>query len=135
MKKLLCLIMAFMMILTSVSAMADPAKVQTPSGPLNMRSEPDTNKGKVIKQIKNGATVTVLEQVDEDWTKVSYSGKEGYVQTRFLNLTVAAEGKTIYADASDHLYLRQKKSDTAKIVGYVSYTQPLTILEVDDEWT
>lgn len=135
MKKLLCLIMAFMMILTSVSAMADPAKVQTPSGPLNMRSEPDTKKGKVIKQIKNGATVTVLEQVDEDWTKVSYSGKEGYVQTRFLNLTVAAEGKTIYADASDHLYLRQKKSDTAKIVGYVSYTQPLTILEVDDEWT
>lgn len=134
MKKLLCLFLSFMLVFLATFSFAEQAKVQTPGGPLNMRQEPDT-KSKRVKQIKNGAMVTILEQEHEDWVKVSHGGKEGYVQTRFLNMTVTAEGKTLYADATDMLYLRQKQSDTAKIVGYVSYTQPLTILKVDDAWT
>lgn len=132
MKRLISALLAMMLFFGT--ALADQAQVKTPGGPLNMREKPST-KSKLVKQLKNGSLITLVEEDADGWTKVCSGEKEGYVMTQYLNMTVTAVGKTLYADASDDLYLRQKKSDSAKLVAQLSCTTPLLILEVEDEWT
>lgn len=132
MKRLICALLAATMLFST--ALADQVQVKTPGGPLNMREQPST-KSKLVKQLKNGSLITLVEEDADGWTKVRSGEKEGYVMTQYLNMTVSAVGKTLYADASDDLYLRQKKSDSAKLVAQLSCTTPLLILEVGDEWT
>lgn len=132
MKRLICAFLAMMLLIST--ALADQAQVKTPGGPLNMREEPSTKSG-LVKQLKNGSLITLVEEDADGWVKVRAGEKEGYVMTQYLNMTVTAVGKTLYADTSDDLYLRQKKSDSAKLVAQLSCTTPLLILEVEDEWT
>lgn len=47
-----------------------------------LRSAPST-KSTVLLRVDKGATVQVEE---EEWTKVSYKGKQGYMMTKFLDL-------------------------------------------------
>lgn len=131
MKRLISAFLAMMLLIST--ATADQAQVKTPGGPLNMREEPSA-KSRLVKQLKNGSLITLVEEDSDGWTKVRSGEKEGYVMTQYLNMTVTAVGKTLYADASDDLYLRQKKSDNAKLVAHLSCTTPLLVLEVEDEW-
>lgn len=63
---------------------------------VNFRTEPDTsNDGNIICQIHFGETVDVLEQ-GEEWTKVRYNGKEGYI----INESVSVY--KIIIDVSDY---------------------------------
>lgn len=64
------------------------AKVTTASGSLNLRSVASTS-GKVLRTIPRGATVTVLEK-GNSWSKVTYSGKTGYVMNTYLTFTSAS---------------------------------------------
>ena len=49
-------------------------------GTLNLRTAPH---GNVIDKIPNNATVEVLSEENE-WSKITYKGKEGYVMSSFL---------------------------------------------------
>lgn len=131
-KRSFCLLLALMLL--PLYCLADVAKVQTPGGGLNMRKEPDT-RSKLVMRIPNKTTITVLEQVNEDWTKVEYKGKTGYVLTTYLNLTKSAEGKTVYTDATDAVFVREKPSDSSKIITALSYMSPLVVIEVEGDWT
>jgi len=51
---------------------------------LNMRAEA-TTESKIIGTIPHGVTGYVLE-VGDEWSKVSYNGKEGYCSNEFINL-------------------------------------------------
>ncbi|MDP7981506.1 SH3 domain-containing protein, partial [Bacillus sp. WLY-B-L8] len=51
---------------------------------LNIRQQP-TTQSPIVGQVKQGATVKVLE-VQKDWAKISYNGKEGYVSLQFLKI-------------------------------------------------
>ena len=115
-------------------ALADQAIVKTPGGTLNMRSGP-SGQEKIIEDIPNKAIVTYLGAVNDVWSKVTYKNKTGYVKTVYLNLTKAAEGKTVYADVNDYVAVRKKASDDAAILYHLSCTQPITVLEVQDEWS
>lgn len=68
-----------------------PAKEETPVLTKNatvnatrvaLRSGPSTN-STIILRVDKGETVQIEE---EEWTKVSYKGKEGYMMTKFLNI-------------------------------------------------
>lgn len=47
-----------------------------------LRSAPSTN-GTVLTRVNKGERVQVL---DNEWTRVSYQGKTGYMMTKFLNM-------------------------------------------------
>ena len=79
--------------------------VKTPNhGPLNLRQIPH---GGVIGKIPDGTKLQV--EVDGDWAKTTYLGKEGYVQTFFLvdnSKEVTKEDlKRIYDSLSETLKL------------------------------
>ena len=59
------------------------ATIKVPNkGPLNMRVK-NSGKSDIITRIPNGSSVEVIEREDE-WTKVKYDGKIGYVMTNYL---------------------------------------------------
>lgn len=59
------------------------ATIKVPNkGPLNMR-EKDSGKSDIITRIPHGSSVEVVERGDE-WTKIEYEGKSGYVMTEYL---------------------------------------------------
>ncbi|MBR5479635.1 MAG: C40 family peptidase [Clostridia bacterium] len=62
------------------------------NGGLRMRSAMSTNSG-VILTIPSGATVNVTERGDS-WCKVTYSGKTGYVSTRYLVFGAATTSRS-----------------------------------------
>lgn len=68
----------------------DYARVTTANGGLNLR---DAINGTRISVIPQGATVSVHSK-GADWCRVSYSGKTGYVMTKFLTFGSAAPTET-----------------------------------------
>ncbi len=68
----------------------DYARVTTANGGLNLR---ETINGTRIAVIPQGATVSVHSK-GADWSRVSYSGKTGYVMTKFLTFGSVAPTET-----------------------------------------
>ena len=68
----------------------DYARVTTANGGLNLR---DAINGTRVAVIPQGATVSVHSK-GADWCRVSYSGKTGYVMTKFLSFGSAAPTET-----------------------------------------
>lgn len=134
MKKCVCLLLCCALLFSCAGVLAEQAKVQTPGGKLNMRVKPDT-RSNLVEQIPNHATVTYLGAADEDWSKVTYKGRTGYVQTIYLNLTRLAEGKEIYPDGRGPLYIRSKASESGAIQVTVAAGNAVRVLKVEDEWT
>ena len=61
------------------------ARVTAPSGStVNMRKTPSTN-GAIIMRIKLGETVDIVEP-GEEWCKIKYNKKTGYMMAKFLEL-------------------------------------------------
>lgn len=97
MKRLISAFLAMMLLFGP--ALADQAQVKTPGGPLNMREEPST-KSRLVKQLKNGSLITLVEEDADGWTKVRSGEKEGYVMTQYLNMTVTAVGRAACPSAA-----------------------------------
>ena len=60
--------------------------IATSGGSVNMRSKPSTN-ASIVMQVKIGTIVDVYEKGD-DWCRVGYDGKTGYMMTKFLDFNV-----------------------------------------------
>ena len=74
------------------------AEVTTDKGPLNMRISPKSS-GTVLKRIPNHTIVLVLKP-DDDWSKVAYDGKEGYVVSDYLSILADLPYSTL--EQGDH---------------------------------
>ena len=75
------LVFAITALLLIVASAAQSARVSA-NGGLRLRASASTS-AKVLVMIPNGATVSVAEK-GSSWSKVSYSGKTGYVATKYL---------------------------------------------------
>ena len=60
------------------------AKVDTVSGPLNLRELPARN-AMVMEKIPKGELVEVLEKTNIEWWKVRYKGETGYCSEEYLS--------------------------------------------------
>ena len=79
-------------------------KVDTPNkGTLNLRVLPSYST--IIAQIPNETQLDAI--VDGEWAKVTYNGKVGYVQTKFL---ATIEDKVITKDDLQTIYNDLKKA-------------------------
>lgn len=66
---------------------------------LNLRTGPSTSES-ILTAIPNGTVLSILESKN-DWSKVTYNGKTGWVSTEFLKVVVTStpNGKTVVLDA------------------------------------
>lgn len=80
------------------------AEVATTKGTLNMREEPKDN-AKILYRLPRGAIVQIIDEYEE-WAKVLYKNRTGFVKVSFINeivdlpyelITVDSRGETVYA--------------------------------------
>ncbi len=74
---------------------------------LNMRQTPG---GEIIGRIPNGTEVSVLDNSDSTWFKISVNGKEGYVSSEYLSQPVT--DNTVVPEASSAATAIQTATDT-----------------------
>ena len=84
------LVLAISALFVFAASAATDATVSA-NGGLRLRAGASTNHS-VMMLIPNGATVSVTER-GESWCKVTYSGKTGYVMTRYLNIGTTATSR------------------------------------------
>ena len=115
------------------------ATVKTNSGiGLNLREEPGTD-GAIITSVKNGQTVTVLQQ-GKTWCRVRVNEQEGFMATEFLRFasqSASSAGKiALVSNPKDTqvLNLRQSASLDAKVLDYYRNGVKVTILESGSTW-
>lgn len=121
---------ALMMCLPLLS-LAEPARVVTPGGKLNMRKS-DNEKAKIVTDVPNQAMVEV-EEIGETWSRIVYKKKTGYVKTEFLRIPSLLVGKTVYADEGAVLLRREARED-APIVDVAGSQEPVEVLQAEGEW-
>lgn len=83
------------------------AEVTTDKGHLNMRISPKSS-GTVLKRIPNHTIVLVIEP-DDDWSKIAYDGKEGYVISDYLSILDDLPYSTLEQGAHGKEVLNLKK--------------------------
>ena len=107
------------------------ARIVTEGGMLNLRRKADA-KSAVVAQVPNHARVEVVEAT-LTWSSIIYEGKKGYVRTEYLVLDSQMIGKSIYPDG-EYLHMRQDRNSASASIMAVSAAQPMTILEIGDQW-
>lgn len=114
------------------------ANVVTESGNLNFRIQPTTSAARVsgCSTIPRGASVEVVELVNDDWARVRYDGHVGFVSRKFLDAVAPApdrpenEGGESAVKAVRILHrIATKDGQTFDIDG--DFT--VTVVVVDDE--
>ena len=65
---------------------AEPVTKYVKTETLNVREAPESN-AKIIKQLGLNDQVTVLEQIDSKWSKITVNGTTGYVSSSYLSDT------------------------------------------------
>ncbi|MBQ9493458.1 MAG: C40 family peptidase [Oscillibacter sp.] len=106
---------------------------KTTGNALNMREYPTTDSAVVMSLDKNN-TLALIERTEEDWFKVAYEGKTGYVSANYLEelengsfearAQVNAEGVCVH-------YLPSEDSDILETIANKAYT---TVLACYDGW-
>lgn len=112
-------------------ALGESARVVTPGGKLNMRKAAD-EKAKIVADVPNNAWVEA-EETGEEWSRIVYRNKTGYVKTAYLRLPSLLPGKTVYADEGT-LILRRAPSPDAAIVGALNGRESVFVIRADGGW-
>lgn len=117
---------------------------------VNLRSEASTA-SKVLKLIKNGTTVTVLDS-SSDWYKVYFDGKEGYVFGEYVSIissdpapegdvpeVVALSGPAVCPDRywvnCSAVNLREGATTDSKVIVVLPGRSIVSLVEDCGEWT
>lgn len=141
MKKAVALMLSAVMLLSSfaVPAISESMLVMTPGGWLNLRKGPSTRE-EVKQYIPNGDRVTVMEQMEDGWTWVTWKNHTGYVQSEFLGTwhdylaKKYPDAKKAYPTAYTTI-VRAEKDSLSSVVKTVEQNTLLTVLEEDGVWS
>ena len=71
------------------------AKIIANSGKVNLRAEPTSSSSR-LGQMEIGDLVEVLEETNDDWHKISWNGRIGYVSTRYITKDGVAQDTERY---------------------------------------
>lgn len=121
--------------------------VNANGGNVNLRKGPDKSYG-VIKSVKNGSYVMILQQ-GNGWWKISANGTVGYMDSSYLQdgvvrKTTGSSGGTSSGSSSSadgyatvntgKLYLRSSASKSSKSLGLFPRGTYVTVLEQGNTW-
>ncbi len=130
-KRLLFLTAMLALLCALCAAFGETARVVTPGGALNMRKKAD-EKSNLVESVPNKSLVEV-EEIGEEWSKIVYKKKTGYVKTGFLKLPSRLPGQTVYLDGGSAL-MRGAPEETAPILGPLSCLTPVEVIAVEGDW-
>ncbi|GAB2675775.1 SH3 domain-containing protein [Paenibacillus thermoaerophilus] len=127
--------------LSVTSAYAATDTQATVVNAVNMRAEPSTS-GKIIRLLKKGEQVTVVQKVNSYWYKIQDSqGKTGYVSTSSQYLQVSsgsgasAGTKSASGVVVSGVNLRTSPSTSSSVIRLLPKGETVTILsKVNDYW-
>ncbi|MEG0050857.1 MAG: SH3 domain-containing protein [Terrisporobacter sp.] len=110
------------------------AKYGVTTDNLNMR-ESDSTSSSIITTIKKGTKVEIIEKTSSSWYKIKYSGKTGYVSSKYITLsnnssdnnTPSTSSKSGTTTAS--LNMRKSASSSASIITTIPKGSKVEILE------
>ena len=114
------------------AALAEPARVVTRGGVLNLRKTPEESTA-LVDQIPNQSMVDVEEVLDDTWALVTYKKKTGYVKVAYLKLPSQMIGQSVYGD-NGALMMRAEPDAASALVYPVSAATPVTVEAVEGDW-
>ena len=116
--------------------------VNTPGSSLNVRSGAGTSFA-VIGTLKHGEKITVTDH-NNDWYKLTYSGKTGYISKSFTQANAPAAqtpsapapaSKTAYVNTpGSTLNVRSGPGTNSSIVGTLKHGEKITVTEENASW-
>ena len=130
-KRLLFFAVMLFLLCAVSAALGETARVVTPGGALNMRKKAD-EKSNLVESVPNKSLVEA-EEIGEEWSKIVYKKKTGYVKTLFLKLPSQLPGQTVYIDGGSAL-LRSAPAESAPILGPLSCLTPVEVIAVEGDW-
>ena len=133
--KIFLLSAAASMMLAGVAA-ADELAVglaKTTGNALNMREYPTTDSA-VVMNLDKGYTLALLERTEEDWFKVAYEGKTGYVSANYLEELENGEFEARAQVNSEGVCVRYTPGDESDILEIIDNKAYVTVLACYDGW-
>ena len=130
-KRMLFLAATLALLCAVCSALGETARVVTPGGALNMRKKAD-EKSNLVESVPNKSLVEA-EEIGEEWSRIVYKKKTGYVKTQFLKLPSQLPGQTVYLDGGSAL-LRAAPEENAPILRPLSCSMPVEVIAVEGDW-
>ena len=130
-KRLVFLAVLLGLLCAFCAALGESARVVTPGGALNMRKKAD-EKSNLVESVPNKSLVEV-EEIGEEWSRIVYKKKTGYVKTAFLKLPSDLPGQTVYLDGGSAL-LRRAPEENAPILRPISCASPVEVIAVEGDW-
>ena len=101
---------------------------------LNLRNEPTTN-ASVMATSLEGSYVVVGEKISNNWYKVVYKGKTGYMSSDFLNFSENLEGDFGVGKVfGTEVRLRDGASLNANVIGYLENGKSMQVIGVFGGW-
>ena len=122
---------------TSTTGTAGTVKCSTS---VNFRSAASTSSTS-YGELKNGTAVTVLG-TENDWCKVSYAGKTGYIKSDYVsttgsasNNTSASTGTAAVVKCSSTVNFRSAASTSSTVLGELKNGTAITVLSTSNGWS
>lgn len=120
MKRYLLLVLAQILFILSLSSQTT---IKYTSTNLNLRAGPNTT-SQVLTVLQKGTKVTLEENCDCDWIRVSFNGDIGYVFSKYLTKKKINTSKTSYSKTAnrDVKYYTNSYGDRVQSPTYYSST-------------
>ncbi|MGO4546859.1 SH3 domain-containing protein [Paenibacillus sp. 2TAB23] len=116
------------------SSISVPAALAAQAGEVqsgvNMRSAPSTS-GSIIRSLKKGEQVTVVEKVNSYWYKITdSSGRTGYISTssQYIELLSSAPEQTGNATVKASVSFRKSASTSGERIRYLKKGEKVTVI-------
>jgi uncharacterized protein YgiM (DUF1202 family) len=106
-----------------------------PNTAVNIRSSA-SSKSTRLGRVEAGYKLEVQEVMKNGWTKIVYSGKTGYVMTKYLQMIETAHGYTPIGriTATDNVNVRASASEEAGRMGTISAGTTVSLLGIEGGW-
>ncbi len=124
-------ILMLILLLQAGWALAETGRVVTPKGPANMRRNPE-GKAPLVESVPN-RTLVEIEELGEEWSRITYKKRSGYVKTEFLRAPSQLTGRQVYPDGGTVL-IYAAAEENAKVMGVLGCAEQVTVLSAEGDW-
>ena len=107
---------------------------QTTGSALRMREGPSTDTS-VVYTLNKDTTMSILDGSNEEWYRVAYNGKTGYVSAEYLRELDENEEFKAYAKVNgEGVYVREAASDASDVLNVIDNKAQVTITGFEEGW-
>lgn len=116
----------------ALSAAAESKHTVAATAPLNLRSQANTSSS-VIRTLREGEMLTLLEDSRDGWAHVSAGGQSGYASADYLEIPQGSD-VTMTATATEYVYLRAGRGTSYSILTVIPLGEAVPVSDNSDEY-